>query len=141
MSELHAADLDRIGAAALATQTAPGFSLAIVHDGTVVYAKGFGFADVARNEPVTPQTRFAVGSLTKQFTAAAILLLAQRGRLSLADRLAAHVPSIPSGDAITLRMMLHQTSGLHNYPTSEHPWPLVGPIALSTIVLFLATAA
>ncbi len=134
------ADFDRIGAEALVTQKAPGFSLAIARNGKLVYANGFGLADIARNIAVTPQTRFAVGSVTKQFTAAAILLLAERGKLALSDRLETHVPGIPNGEAITLRMLLNQTSGLHNYPQmSEHAWPSAGPISLSTIVSILAT--
>ncbi len=133
-------DFDRICAEALATQRAPGFALAVVRNAKLVYARGFGLADVARSVAVTPQTRFAVGSVTKQFTAAAILLLAERGKLGVDDRLETYVPGIPNGEAITLRMLLNHTSGLHNYPqTSERAWPSAGPISLSTIVPILAT--
>ena len=133
---------DRIGNEALALNKAPGFSLAVVRDGEIVYRKGFGLADVARKEPVEPQTRFAIGSLTKQFTAAAVLLLAERRKLALDDPLATYLPTFPNARAITLRMLLNQTSGLHNYPfLAEHPWPVAGAIDPSAIVAILATDA
>ncbi len=135
-----ASAFDRIGAEALATRNAPGFALAVVRDGKLVYVKGFGLADVERSVPVEPQTRFAIGSLTKGFTAASILLLAQRGKLGLDDPLEKYLPSFPNARAITLRMLLDQTSGLHNYPFSgEHPWPSQGPIKLDTVLSFLAS--
>jgi CubicO group peptidase (beta-lactamase class C family) len=131
---------DRIGADALATHKAPGFVFAVVHDGKVVYAKGFGLADAEHKVDAQPATRFAIGSLTKQFTAASILLLAQRGKLALDDRLAKYLPSFPNASAITLRMLLNQTSGLHPYPLlTEHRWPTSGAIALDSLITILAT--
>jgi D-alanyl-D-alanine carboxypeptidase len=107
-----------------------------------VYAKGFGLADTAAQVAVAPETRFAIGSLTKGFTAASVLLLAQRGMISIDDPLATYLPAFPNAAAITLRMLLHQTSGLHTYPLlAEHPWPLSGPIPLETVVSILATDA
>ncbi len=139
-AEPPAASFDRIGEEALATKKAPGFSFVVVRDGAVVYARGFGVADLASKAPVAPQTRFAIGSLTKQFTAAAILLLAQRGRLALDDPLSKYAPELPNANAITLRMLLWQTSGLHNYPDpGEHPWPTAGAIPLSSILAILKT--
>jgi D-alanyl-D-alanine carboxypeptidase len=135
-----AAAFDAIGARALAKQGAPGFAFAVVHRGRTVYARGFGLANVARNEPVTAGTRFAIGSISKQFTAAAVLQLRGAGKLRLDDPLARYLPSLPNANAITLRMLLNQTSGLHNYPlTTEHPWPLTGAIAPERIFAFLAT--
>jgi D-alanyl-D-alanine carboxypeptidase len=134
------AAFDAIAARALAKNGAPGFSFAVVHRGRTVYARGFGLADVSRNEPVTAGTRFVVGSISKQFTAAAVLQLRDAGKLGLDDPLARYLPSLPNANAITLRMLLNQTSGLHNYPlTTEHPWPLTGAIAPARIFAFLAT--
>lgn len=128
-----------VGNTALATGAAPGIALAVVAGGRIVYEGGFGFADVNSRVAVSSNTRFAVGSLTKQLTAAAIQLLADRGKLSLDDSLAAYVPSLPNARAITLRMLLDQTSGLHNYPRrSEHDWPTTGSIATSQIIGILA---
>ncbi len=139
-AEPAAATFERIGTDALATQKAPGFSFAVVHGGTVVFARGFGLADVERKVPVQAQTRFAIGSMTKQFTAASILLLAQRGALGLDDPLSKYLSAFPNARAITLRMLLNQTSGLHDYPLlTEHPWPTQGPIAVDAVVAILAT--
>ena len=86
---------------------------------TDVTEHGYGFADRDKQTPATPETRFRVGSVTKQFTAAAILRLAGEGRLSIDDPLARYFPRYPGGEGITLRQLLTHTSGLHNY--TEHP--------------------
>jgi CubicO group peptidase (beta-lactamase class C family) len=131
---------DTIGDDALAGGKAPGFSFVVVHDGTIVYARGFGLADVKRAIAVEPQTRFAIGSITKQFTAASILLLAARGKLALDDTVAKYDPTYPNASRITLRMLLNQTSGLHNYPDSrEHAWPWAGPVPIRKLLAILAT--
>ncbi|MGH7625962.1 MAG: serine hydrolase domain-containing protein, partial [Gemmatimonadaceae bacterium] len=87
---------DSIGAQSLANARAPGFSVAIVRHGRIVYARGFGFADLARKTPVAATTRFAIGSLSKQFAAAAILRLVERDSLSLDDHLADFLPAMPN---------------------------------------------
>ena len=107
---------DRIGEQVANQQAAPGFSFLVWSHGSVVFAKGYGLADVASKIPVTPDTRFAVGSISKQITAAAILLLAQQNKLSLEDKLAKYLPQMPNAVTITLRMLLNQDSGLHNFP-------------------------
>ncbi len=86
-AEQPSPNFDRIGADALAPNKAPGFSFAVVFKDQLVYAKGFGVADISRNTLVQAQTRFAVGSITKQFTAACILLQVQQGKLVLDDPL------------------------------------------------------
>jgi len=116
-----------------------GSSVAVVRDGTIVLDAQHGYVDPKRAHPVDAGTRFAIGSLTKQFTAAGILLLAERKQLSLDDPLAKYLPQLPNASTITLRMLLDQTSGLHNYPTREHDWPIAGPIAPSAIFAVLAT--
>ena len=129
-----------VAARALATAVAPGIALAVTHNGKIVYERGFGYADVAARQAVSADSRFAVGSLTKQLTAAAIMLLAHEHRIGLDNRLSVYVPSLPNSSRITLRMLLDQNSGLHNYPLlSEHPWPTQGPIPLARLVGILAT--
>jgi D-alanyl-D-alanine carboxypeptidase len=129
-----------IGSRALATGAAPGIALAVVYNGRIVYEDGFGFANVATNESVTPNTRFAIGSLTKQLTAAAIMLLVEERKVSLSDELSTYVPSLPGAGRITLRMLLDQNSGLHNYPwLNEHAWPTRGAIALASVLAILST--
>ncbi len=94
----------------------PGCAVAVVADGRVVLAKGYGFADLRRRLPTTPRTLFDIASASKQFTAASVLLLAARGRLSLDDDVRKYLPELPRhGAAITLRQLLHHTSGLPNY--------------------------
>jgi CubicO group peptidase (beta-lactamase class C family) len=94
----------------------PGCALAVVDHGRVVLARGYGFADLGRRLPITPRTRFDIASTSKQFTAASVLLLAARGRLSLDDDVRQYVPELPRHDTpITLNHLLHHTSGLPNY--------------------------
>ena len=131
---------DDIGEQVNKEQSAPGFAFLVWSHGSVVFAKGYGLADIASKTPVTPDTRFAVGSITKQFTAACVLLLAQQGKLSLDDKLAKYVPEMPNADRITLRILLNQDSGLHNFPsTAEHSWPLSGAIPPEKIIAILKT--
>lgn len=83
---------------------------------TVLLDKGYGSANLEWNIPDTPATRFRIGSLTKQFTAAAILLLEERGKLKLDDPVKSYYPDVPSGwDRITLFNLLTQTSGIPDY--------------------------
>ena len=93
----------------------PGISLAIVRDGTLVYTNGYGVMDLKSRRPVTPTTRMEIGSVTKQFTAAAILQLVATGKLSLDDPLGKFVPEYAAGRAITVRQLLWQVSGLPEY--------------------------
>ncbi len=132
--------LQGIGSRALAAGAAPGIALAVAYKGRIVYEGGFGFANVATSDPVTANTRFAIGSLTKQLTAAAIMLLVQERKVSLSDDLSSYVPSLPGAGQITLRMLLDQNSGLHNYPRlSEHLWPAAGAIPLANVIAYLST--
>lgn len=94
---------------------APGTAVGITRNGQLIYVKGFGMRDVAKQLPIDDQTRFQVGSVTKMFTAAAILQLKERGMLSLDDRLAKYVPSFPHAKDVTLRQLLNQISGLPEY--------------------------
>jgi D-alanyl-D-alanine carboxypeptidase len=131
---------DTIAQQILEQNRTPGFAFLVCAGCDVVFAKGYGVADVATRQPVTPKTRFAIGSLTKQFTAAAILLLQEEEKLSLEDMLETYVPEVPNGRQITLRMLLNQNSGLHNFPdTREHDWPREGVIPPDQIIEFLKT--
>jgi len=97
----------------------PGVAVLVARDGKVLFDHAYGLADRDKQTPATPETRFRIGSVTKQFTAAAILRLAQDDRLSIDDPLAKYFPSYPGGGKITLRHLLTHTSGLHNY--TAHP--------------------
>jgi D-alanyl-D-alanine carboxypeptidase len=131
---------DQIGQQIEKEQAAPGFAYLVWSHGKVVFAKGYGFADVASKTSATPDTRFAIGSISKQFTAACVLKLAQQGKFSLDDKLAKFVPGMPNADKITLRMLLNQDSGLHNFPnTREQDWPLKDSIPPEKILDILKT--
>lgn len=93
----------------------PGCALAIIKDGEIIYKRGYGMANLELNVPIAPNTVFQVGSIAKQFTAMAILLLAQQGKLSLDDDVRKYVPEVPDfGTPITLRHLVHHTSGLRD---------------------------
>jgi len=94
-------------------QHIPGVSLAVVRGGKVLKARGYGFADVERQETVTPETIFKIGSVSKQFLASGILLLAQDGKLSVDDPVSKHLAGTPTTwGGITLRHFLTHTSGV-----------------------------
>jgi D-alanyl-D-alanine carboxypeptidase len=96
-------------------QQVTGAAVGVYQDGTLVDLKTFGFRDLAKKLPVDADTRFEIGSVTKQFTAAAILQLQEQGKLSIDDPLAKYLPSFPHASEITLRQLLNQVSGLPNY--------------------------
>ena len=134
------AALEALGQQALASGKAPGFSLAVEWHGKPYFAGGFGLADTQERIPAAAETRYAIGSISKQFAAVCVLQLAEQGKLTLEDKLAKFLPTLPNADRITLRMLLNQTSGLHNYPnTREHDWPKQGAIATARLVEILAT--
>lgn len=94
----------------------PGCSLGIVHDGELVYARGYGMASLEHGVPNGPRSVFRIGSTSKQLTAACVVLAAQEGKLSLEDDVRAHVPELPEyGEPITLRHLLNHTSGIRDY--------------------------
>jgi CubicO group peptidase (beta-lactamase class C family) len=94
----------------------PGCAVAVVRDGRVVFARGYGLADLDRRVPITPRTVFDIASTSKQFTAASVLLLAERGRLSLDDDVHRFLPELPPYPwPVTLGELLHNTSGLPDY--------------------------
>lgn len=94
----------------------PGAMVEVIRDGKIVLSKAYGMADLERGVPITAATAFTVGSNSKQFTAFAIYLLAQDGKLSLDDDIRKYVPEVPDfGKTITIRHLLHHTSGLRDY--------------------------
>src|SRR5580700_691630 len=109
------ARIDRMAKDEVHAGRTPGVAIGIVEDGRLVYARGFGFANLAKHVPMTPDSEFFAGGLTMQFTAAAILLLAQDGKLTLDDHVTKYVPEFHLGAQVTIAQLLTQTSGLPNY--------------------------
>ena len=94
----------------------PGCAVGVYRDGAIAYSRGYGMADLERRVPITPRTIFDIGSTSKQFTAAAIVLLAQDGKLTLDDDVRKWIPELPDyGQPITIRHMLLHTSGIRDY--------------------------
>jgi CubicO group peptidase (beta-lactamase class C family) len=94
----------------------PGCAVGVVKDGALVYSHGYGMADLEHSVRITPASVFYIGSLSKQFTAMAIALLAQQGKLGLDDDIRTYLPELPEYPApITIRQLLHHTSGLTEY--------------------------
>src|SRR5262245_15512289 len=110
--------LDAWIAAQVERRELPGLAVGIVHDQRLLWAKGYGWADADRRVPVTPATAFRVGSISKLFTATAILQLRDAGKLRLDDPVAAHLPwfqvklADPDAPPITIRHLLTHTAGL-----------------------------
>jgi CubicO group peptidase (beta-lactamase class C family) len=93
----------------------PGCALAVIKDGKVIYQRGYGLANLDHDIPIAPATVFHVASVSKQFTAMAILLLAQQGKLALDDEVRKQVPELPDfGAPLTIRHLMHHTSGLRD---------------------------
>ncbi|MBL8268719.1 serine hydrolase domain-containing protein [Steroidobacter sp.] len=93
----------------------PGCAVAVLHDGETVFTRGYGMADLSHDAPIVPSTPFHVASVSKQFTAAAIMLLEEQGKLALDDDVRRYIPELPDfGTGITLRNLLQHTSGLRD---------------------------
>ena len=102
----------------------PGCALGVIQDGQFTYRRGYGMANLEYNVPISSVSVFYIGSTSKQFVAASIMLAAEQGHLSLDDDIRRYVPEIPDyGKTITVRHLLHHTSGLRDYLTL---WSLAG---------------
>ncbi|MEZ5290951.1 MAG: serine hydrolase domain-containing protein [Vicinamibacterales bacterium] len=112
--------IDAIVQAPIAAGTVAGTSVAVVRHGTTILSKGYGVADLEWNVPMPADATFEIGSITKQFTAAAILLLRDEHKLSLDDPITKYLPDYPTqGKTVTLRRLLNHTSGIKGYTEME----------------------
>jgi CubicO group peptidase (beta-lactamase class C family) len=117
------ANIDRIAADVLAATGVPSASVAAVVDGKVVYVHAYGNARLEPATPATPAMRYSIGSISKQLTAAAVLLLVQDGKLTLDDPVGKYVPNLTRGDEITIRQILSHTSGYPDYAPQDYIIP------------------
>jgi len=102
----------------LAKSGSPGCALGVYRDGKILYAHGYGLANIEQDVPILSQSVFDIGSTSKQFTAASILLLEKQGKLSIDDNIRKYIPELPDyGQKITILHMLNHTSGLRDYLT------------------------
>jgi CubicO group peptidase (beta-lactamase class C family) len=117
------ANVDAVANDVLASTGVPSASVACVQGGKVVYTKAYGDARLDPKTPATPQMRYSIGSISKQFTAVAILLLAEDGKLSVDDPVGKYVPGLTRGDVITIRQVLSHTSGYQDYAPQDYMIP------------------
>lgn len=111
-----AARIDMIVAEALTQPDAVGFSVAVARGGDIVVAKGYGLAEVEHGVAANGDTLFRIGSITKQFTAAAVLRLVEQKKLNLDDDVREHLPHYSTGEhTVSLRHLLNHTSGIESY--------------------------
>ena len=103
----------------------PSRSVALVKDGQVAYVKAYGDARIDPRTPATPEMRYSIGSISKQFTAAAILLLKEEGKLSLDDKVGKFVPGLTRGNEVTIRQLLSHTSGYQDYWPQDYLFPMM----------------
>jgi CubicO group peptidase (beta-lactamase class C family) len=109
--------IDRVAAQVLEARGVPSASVAVVKGGKIVYTHAYGKAHLEPVKMATPEMRYSIGSVSKQFTAAAILLLQEQGKLSLDDAVGKYVPGLTRGDEVTIRQILSHTAGYQDY------WP------------------
>ena len=97
-------------------ETSPGGVVGIFMDGRIIYSKGYGVANLDYDIPITPQSVLRIGSISKQFVAMCIAILAEQGKLSFDDDIRTYLPEMPDyGNQVTIRHLLHHTSGIREY--------------------------
>ncbi|HKP13725.1 MAG TPA: serine hydrolase domain-containing protein [Blastocatellia bacterium] len=117
--------IDKLAADALARTGVPSASVAVVKDGRIAYVKAYGDARIEPRRPAAPAMRYSIGSISKQFTAAAILLLQEQGKLSLDDHVSKFVPDLTRADEVTIRQLLSHTSGYQDYWPQDYVFPMM----------------
>ena len=134
--------VDSVANAAVTEHRTAGVSVAVVKNGRTVLAKGYGFADLENDVPATAQTVYRIGSVTKQFTSAAIMRLVEQGKVSLDDTLQKFLPNFPTqGNRVTVRHLLNHTSGIKSYTSLGSKWQRINRLDLATdsLVALFAT--
>src|SRR5271166_2458438 len=119
------ANIDDIAHQVLATTGVPSASLAMVKDGKIAYLQAYGDARLAPHTPASPEMRYSIGSISKQFTAAAILMLAEEGKLALDDPVSKYISGLTRGDEVTIRELLSHTSGYQDYWPQDYVMPMM----------------
>jgi D-alanyl-D-alanine carboxypeptidase len=130
------AAIDKAVRDALAKTGAPSASVAIVKDGKIAYVKAYGSARLEPPAaPATPAMRYSIGSVSKQFTSTAVLLLAEEGKLSLDDRLVRWLPDLTRAGDVTIRQLLSMTAGYQDYWPQDYVMPrMKQPVTAREIV-------
>jgi CubicO group peptidase (beta-lactamase class C family) len=119
------AGVDRAVREVMAATGVPSASVAVVKDGKVVYAAAYGDARLEPKAAATPGMRYSIGSVSKQFTATAVLMLAEEGKLSLDDSVARFLPDLPGAKDVRIRQLLSHTSGYQDYWPQDYVPPFM----------------
>ncbi len=117
------AAIDKAAEEVLAKSGVPSASIAVVKDGKLAYVKAYGVADVDKKRPATPEMRYSIGSISKQFTAAAVMMLVEEGKLSLDDKVAKWFPKLTRANEVSIRQLLSMTSGYQDYWPQDYLMP------------------
>jgi D-alanyl-D-alanine carboxypeptidase len=117
--------IDKVATDALESSGVPSASIAVVKDGKIVYLKAYGSARLEPKTPATSAMRYSIGSISKQFTAVAMLLLQEQGKLSLDDKVAKFVPDLTRANEVTIRQLLSHTSGYQDYWPQDYVMPMM----------------
>src|SRR6476659_1225381 len=125
LSPEMSAAIDKIAADSLAGSGVPSASVAVVKDGQIAYLKAYGTARLETNTPATSAMRYSIGSISKQFTATAMLLLQEEGKLSLDDKVAKFIPDLTRANEVTIRHLLSHTSGYQDYWPQDYVMPMM----------------
>src|SRR6266540_2093680 len=117
--------IDKLAAEVLAKTGVPSASVAVVRNGQIVYVKAYGDARLEPRTPATSEMRYSIGSISKQFTATAILLLQEQGKLSLEDKVARFIPGLTRANEVTVRQLLSHTSGYQDFWPQDYVMPMM----------------
>lgn len=129
------ARIDSIVKEELAARGAPSVSIAIVKDGSIAYGNAYGMARLTPPLPAAVTMRYSIGSVSKQITATAILLLAEQGKLSLDDKVGRFVPNLTRGNDVTIRQLLSMTSGYQDFWPQDYVMPpMLKPTTAQAII-------
>ena len=127
--------IDKLANDALAKSGVPSASVAVVTNGQIAYLQAYGAARLEPRTQATPDMRYSIGSISKQFTAAAILLLQEQGKLSLDDKVAKFVPDLTRANEVTIRQLLSHTSGYQDYWPQDYVMPsMLQPVTSQKIL-------
>ncbi|MBV9497286.1 MAG: beta-lactamase family protein [Acidobacteria bacterium] len=129
------AAIDKAVTDVLARSGAPSASIAVVKDGKLLYAKAYGNARLDPPMAATADMRYSIGSISKQFTAAAVLLLAEEGKLTLDDKVVRWLPELTRAQDVTIRQLLSMTSGYQDFWPQDYVMPMMmKPVAPDAIL-------
>jgi D-alanyl-D-alanine carboxypeptidase len=130
--------IDQVAVDELAKTQEPSASIAVVKDGQIAYLHAYGSARLDPSTPARPEMRYSIGSISKQFTVTAILLLQEQGKLSIDDKVGKFVPGLTQGNKVTIRQLLSHTSGYQDFYAPDYLLPIMlqPTTALKTVDLW-----